>query len=162
MQDYKIGTFVSHRSDGICKIVSIEEINGKPFYKLESTGDFHNIVYSPVDSQNQPFRNLITKQETDDLLKYMTTITNFVVESSKKRRELFKSLLYSNDPKKLVFLLKNLYLYKLDKERKNQFLSQEDKYIYKRVKKLLGEEFSIVLNINQEEADNKIKSFIIR
>ena len=48
MQDYKIGTFVSHRSDGICKIVSIEEINGKPFYKLESTGDFHNIVYSPV------------------------------------------------------------------------------------------------------------------
>ena len=92
----------------------------------------------------------------------MTTITNFVVESSKKRRELFKSLLYSNDPKKLVFLLKNLYLYKLDKEKKNQFLSQEDKYIYKRVKKLLGEEFSIVLNINQEEADNKIKSFIIR
>ena len=63
---------------------------------------------------------------------------------------------------KVRLILKNLYLYKLDKERKNQFLSQEDKYIYKRVKKLLGEEFSIVLNINQEEADNKIKSFIIR
>lgn len=153
MKKYEVGTYVSHKSEGICKIISIIDINGSSFYKLESKNNFHNIVYSPVDKEEQPFRDLITKEEITQLLDYMKSIKNFNVDSSKKRRETFKEFLYSNDPKKLIYLFKSLYLYKILKEEKNQILSQEDKFIYKKAHSLLNDEFSLVLNLDSSDVN---------
>lgn len=151
--DFKVGDFVFHKSDGLCKIVAIEDRDGENFYKLVTVSNFHDIIYCALNSNNYSFRELMSKQDIDKLLAYVKTINTYVdAPTSKKRRERFKELLYSNDPMKLGFLAKSISIFKKQREEKNQTLSQEDRFIYKKVYHFLTSEIAVVLNIKEEEA----------
>ena len=55
---------------------------------------------------------------------------------------------------KLGFLAKSISIFKKQREDKNQTLSQEDRFIYKKVHHFLESEISLVLNIKEEEVAN--------
>lgn len=153
--EFNVGDFVFHRSDGLCKIISIEDREGESFYKLETVSNFHDIIYCPINTDNHSFRRLMSKEEIENLIAYVKTITTYTdAPTSKKRREKFKELLYSNNPMKLGFLAKSISIFKKQREDKNQTLSQEDRFIYKKVHHFLESEISLVLNIKEEEVSN--------
>ena len=75
---FRIGDYVAHYKEGVCEVVNIGKIDmgssDKEYYTLKPVYDAAGTVYTPVDNKREQIRQLITKEEAENLIKEMSEI----------------------------------------------------------------------------------------
>lgn len=152
---FKKGDFVVNANNGICEITDIVTMNmsgtDKEYYLLVPINEQTAKVYIPVDTASQRIRLVMNKTDALELIESIKDIDEAYIENEKEREKTYKEALNSRDPKRLVGIIKTLYLRRqkrLDAGKKSTAV--DDRY-FKLAENHLHNELAFALNVNKEE-----------
>ena len=152
---FKKGDFVVNTNNGICEIKDVVTINmsgtDKEYYLLIPINEQSAKVYVPVDLSTQRIRLAMNKDEALSLIESIPDIHETYIENEKERERTYKEALNSRDPKRLVGIIKTLYLRRqkrLDAGKKNTAV--DDRY-FKLAENHLYNELAFALEIDKSE-----------
>ena len=162
--EFKKDDCVMYKNAGVCHIIDIEaqSMDGENeilYYKLKPTSDINSTYYVPVASGEEKLRYLLTKEEVLSLIETMPTSEDEIEvwsDNRRERREMYAQILKGNDQKAILQLISALYSRKQSSEMRGKKFSAMDESVMKNAESLMLQEFSIVLNMPQEE----VKKFI--
>ena len=93
---FRIGDYVAHYKEGVCEVVNIGKIDmgssDKEYYTLKPVYDAAGTVYTPVDNKREQIRQLITKEEAENLIKEMSEIDTIGVTNEKQREAMYRQV----------------------------------------------------------------------
>ena len=152
---FKKGDFVVNTNNGICEIKDVVTMNmsgtDKEYYLLIPINAQTAKVYVPVDLSSQRIRLAMNKDEALSLIESIPDIHETYIENEKERERTYKEALNSRDPKRLVGIIKTLYLRRqkrLDAGKKNTAV--DDRY-FKLAENHLYNELAFALEIDKSE-----------
>ena len=157
---FEKGNFVINTNNGICEITDIitMDMSGIPkeYYVLVPIDESTAKVYIPFDIASQRIRLAMTKEDAFTFIKEIKDIDEAYIENEKEREKTYKEALTSRDPKRLVGIIKTLYLRRqerLDAGKKNTAI---DERYFKLAENHLHSELAFALNINKQEVTKLI------
>lgn len=152
---FKKGDFVVNTNNGLCEIKDVVTMNmsgtDKEYYLLVPINEQTAKVYVPVDLSTQRIRLAMNKDEALSLIESIPDIHETYIENEKERERTYKEALNSRDPKRLVGIIKTLYLRRqkrLDAGKKNTAV--DDRY-FKLAENHLHNELAFALEIDKSE-----------
>ena len=152
---FKKGDFVVNTNNGLCEIKDVVTMNmsgtDKEYYLLVPINEQTAKVYVPVDLSTQRIRLAMNKDEALSLIESIPDIHETYIENEKERQRTYKEALNSRDPKRLVGIIKTLYLRRqkrLDAGKKNTAV--DDRY-FKLAENHLHNELAFALEIDKSE-----------
>ena len=118
---YQIGEFVVKRIKGVCKIEDITNPDfvrdhKKMYYQLTPLLDGGAKIYVPVDSEDESLRRIMTEDEAENLIHKIPQITETWVHNEKERERNYKDAIHSNNPERLIGIIKLLHHRKKDRQ----------------------------------------------
>ena len=160
---FKIGDYVVYGIDGVCRVGAVGPItmmNGetteKPYYTLVPVYAEGSTVYSPVSNQKVVMRKILTREETNDLIKDIPGMKPLDVPDEKSREKVYKSAIQSCDCRELVRLIKTVYFRKEHRlSRGKKSTAVDEKYYHAAQDQLYGE-LAIPLQIDR----SKVREYI--
>lgn len=163
---FKVGDYVVHGRNGVCKIDDITHVDitgadkSQLYYILVPIHSKSSKIFYPVDSDKVIMRIVISKKEAQNLISEIKDIEPIEIENERQRENQYKEEIGSCDCHRLIGVIKALM--ERNRERMEQgkratFL--DDRYL-KEAKKTLLDEFSIALGININDVENYILSNI--
>lgn len=158
-REYKVNDLVIHKNEGLCKIIEIVTMANKEYYKMliENKKD-NTTIYLPISKKDEMLVEVMSKEDADDLLRYMKSLEEKIVESTKERRGDYAKKLASGDKRDLVYIVKYLYLLKQDKDLKNVKLGEQDTITYLKASDMLFDELSVVYGVSRDKVEEYIKN----
>ena len=163
---FKIGEYVVHGRNGVCKITDIAHIDidgvdkEQLYYILVPIHLEESRIYHPVGSDRVVMRPVLTKKELEQIVAGVPDIEPIWIENERQRETKYKEAINSCDCRQWISVIKALY------ERNQERMAQgkritfvDDKYM-KEAKKNLYDEFSVVLNISQDDVEEYIANHI--
>lgn len=152
--NFKIGDLVIHCREGLAKISSISEVDGRQFYIVISQRQGNETIYVPVDRADLIVRPLMNANEADAILEYMRGIDLEFNRNTKQRRDLYKKKLSSGDVYELSYLFRQYQLCKKYPEEVK--LGQVDIDMLSYATDNLLDEFALSYNVPRD----KIEEFV--
>lgn len=152
--NFKIGDLVIHCREGLAKISSISEVDGRQFYIVISQRQGNETIYVPVDRADLIVRPLMNAKEADAILEYMRGIDLEFNRNTKQRRDLYKKKLSSGDVYELSYLFRQYQLCKKYPEEVK--LGQVDIDMLSYATDNLLDEFALSYNVPRD----KIEEFV--
>lgn len=153
----EVGKIMAHKSHGICKIVEVLQIGGLDYYKLVPSIDDTMSIFVPISKENELLREVLTKDQADELVSYMKTIDDEIVEDTKERRDAFHKKLLSGDLHDIAYLCRKLYLLKQSKGDTHTKFCITDSTMFEKAHKLLFDELAVAYSIDR----NHIEEYIV-
>lgn len=154
--NFKIGDLVIHCREGLAKISSISEVDGRDFYLVISQRQGNETIYVPVDRADLIVRPLMNEKEADEILEYMRGISLEFNRNTKQRRDLYKKKLSSGDVYELSYLFRQ---YQLCKKFPDEVkLGQVDIDMLSYATNNLLDEFALSYNVPREKVEEFIYS----
>ena len=161
---FKKGNFVISTSNGICEIQDILTMNmsgtAKEYYLLVPVSEPTAKVYIPVDVAENRIRLVMTKEEAWDIIKEISTIENIWIENEKEREKTYKEALASRDPKRLIGIIKTLYLRKKERTDAGKKNTAVDERYFKLAENQLHGELAFALGEEKQNVGKIIKEHI--
>lgn len=162
---FEIGSYVSYRADGVCKIADIREesfgVLAEPtlYYVLHPKHDEKSIFFVPTNNEIlvAKMRPLLTKDEIVSLIKKVSERPLEWIPDPKPRANFFKSILSEGERGELVYLVRLLRVHTGAMQAQGKKVYATDDSAAKRAAQLLFAEFSMVFPI---ESPNDISDFI--
>ena len=159
---YNVGELIVYGSTGVCRVVEIAPSN-RPnmskdtlYYTLEPLYQ-DGIIYVPVDNDKVFIRNVISKEQAEQIIDMIPGIEAEECRvSNKQLAEQYKAAFASHNCADLVELIVSIYNKKQYVQAHHRQLGQMDVRYMKRAEELLYGEFAIALNIPKE----KVQSYI--
>jgi len=154
---FKINDVLVYGTQGVCKIVDIEEksISGtkKKYYVLKPSDEKGPTIFAPVDNEHvlKKMRKLLSKKEIDNLIDSMPDKDPTWISNENERKEQYKSIIASGDHLELIKLIKALYAHKKAREADGRRLHMSDERFFKEAEQLLYDEFQYVLNLHSKD-----------
>ncbi len=155
---HNIGDTVVYGLSGVMRIVYVtdEKIGGslRKYYVLASDGSGISArTFVPVDNEAlvSQMRPLLTKEEIYDILHNIERYPEPEwIEDSRARHESFKAIMESGDRGRIIAMIRSIYKTGLrrNEEGKKNYLSDES--LMNKAERILYREFSIVLEIPEE------------
>lgn len=163
---FKIDDYIMYGMTGVCKVMDITNerfTNGikKEYYVLNPIYSNNTIIKIPVDNERIAMRKILSKEEITLLISDINNGEVLFIEDDKKRNEQFKSMLKTGKCEELLTIIRSLYLDRKNKQAIGKKLSKGDDEIIQIAEKLLSEEFSVILDISQQEVTDYIKEQIV-
>ena len=163
---FKVGQKVYSQTSGVCVISLMEKknfgIGEKEYLVLESIFKKQSLkTFIPADKADTQLRNLITKKEAKDLLKYIKTAERVWESDPKVRRQKFEDMYKSKDLKTICQLIKSLYLQNEELKKIKKSLSMLDKDFLDKLQTDIIEEMSLVFEISLEESKELLEKSLI-
>ncbi len=152
---YQIGDKVVYGNIGVCIVMDISELdfmdNGKEYYTLRPYYEENKVIYSPVDSQKQKLRPMITKEEAEAFIVKLPTIEPGNYANEKERKEAYRDAILSGSMDKWASMIH--YIYRKEQERmaKGQRISAHYMEELKGIEKLLLGELAAALDISMDD-----------
>ena len=146
----QVGEYIIYRRD-VCKIAEIKKnhFNNNDYYLLIPIDDESLHIDVPVDNKLGYLRDLISKEEIDNIITKIPTIDVIVSDDNRLEAE-YKNLLSEGTHENLVKIIKTTYLRNKDRIDNKKKISDKDNHYFELAEKYLYNEFSIVLNMNYE------------
>jgi len=147
---FQIDEYVVHLTGGICRVKDIAplEMSGadksRNYYFLVPLKNQSSKVYVPVDNDSA-IRRIYSQHEARTLLEEIPSIQETVIENDKMRENIYKEVIKSNDLRKLVGILKNLYVRKQKRIDEGKKVTATDEKYYKIAEENLLSELSFAL-----------------
>ena len=162
---FKIADKVVYGETGVCLIEDICEKEflknqRKMYYVLRPIFSNGNLIYSPIENSKVPMRNIISKQEAEELVKSIPYIINNMQEYTEITVNDYKNEIISHSPQKLVELTARIYNRKKAVQLYKKRLNAIDEKYMKIAENLLFGELAEALGINIEEVQNYIAKTI--
>jgi len=155
---HKAGDFVSYKQNGICKIKGIFKgefafLGEKQYYELSPIYDPKTVIFVPLDSPEllSGMQHILSKDEIDSIIKESESKESLWIDDQKERAKAFQNILMGKDRAKILWIVKNLSLYKIKLEEEKKKLYASDARILEAAQKAITEEFAFVLGIKREE-----------
>lgn len=158
---FTVNQTVIHRREGLAEIVSTALISGKEYYLLKAARGDGETIYVPGDSSQSIIRPVMSVEEADELLNYMSNVELEYTSNTKQRRDFYKKMLNSGEIKDIAFLAMQLRIYDLsDHECENPEikLGVMDIDMLAKADRILMDELSLTYNFDRE----KIKDFVFK
>lgn len=146
---YKIGDYVVYKRD-VCIIKDIVE----NYYVLNLIDD--NTLTIKVLFKSDLLRNIITKEESENLIKSIPNIEIININDKLLEKE-YKRLLSTGNLEDLVKIIKTTYLRNENRIINNKKIGEKDDNYFKKAERFLYNELSISLNKTYEETKEYIK-----
>lgn len=153
---YKVGECVLYGQEGVCRIVEIVTRKianqDKLYYQLMPL-DNHITILVPVDQKqsNAKMRQVLSKDDIYDLIKTMPDNETIWIKDKNVRKQKYNEIINKGNHKQLVQLIKTLYLNKQEQINKGKKFHLQDQYLLEVAEKILYDEFSVTLEIKQNE-----------
>lgn len=109
---YQTGDWVVKANIGLCRVENIaplDETSDALYYTLIPMDEKSRLLI-PVDRAGSSIRRVLTAQEAWELIRSIPEIPQTAVENEKQREQCYRTALKSNDPQKLIAVIKALYL----------------------------------------------------
>ena len=151
-----IGKVMVHKAHGICTIKEILQIGGNDYYKLVPSFDEGMSIFVPISKEKEFLREVIDKNQADDLVDYMNNLDDSIIDDSKERRDSFHKKLSSGDLKEIAYMCYKLYLLKKAKLNSNAKFCLTDSVMFDKAHKMLFDELALAYKMDR----NKIVDYI--
>lgn len=156
---YKVGMFVSYRSEGVCvlseirrqKFGTLNEL--KDFYILSPIKDPNSKLFVPADNECllAKMRPLCSAEDVNLLVKSLHGKSFDWIESSRPRSNFFREILSEGKRDSLILLIHTLNKREEELAKDGKHVTQGDMTALARAKKMLVDEFSVTTNIKTEQ-----------
>ncbi|MBU5314880.1 CarD family transcriptional regulator [Clostridium bornimense] len=162
---FKIGDYIMYGVTGVCKVTDIIKEkyfnNEEDYYVLEPVyATTETIIKIPVANKKVFMRNIISKEDIDNLIEEMPLEKEVWIDDERERNYKFKSMVRSGDYKQWSTLIKTIFLKREEKKLEGKKITQEDERLFKSAEKLLNEEIATILHILPDEVPKYIQSNI--
>lgn len=159
---FRVGEYVVYASNEVCVYSGIVTkcFDGKnkiDYCMLEPVYSHNSAYYVPCDKIGEKIRPVLSKEEISETV---DRATGKVMEwnSDKNARKLeFNAILKSNDFEKIFIMLKTIYEKKNALESKGKKLFAVDERTFSEAERLIRQEFSIVLDIKENEVEGYVQ-----
>ena len=152
---FAVNDIVMYKQSGICKILDIcEKKFGKEtrqYYVLCPQDDPNTTIYCPIDAPSDIMRYLLTKDEVLQLIEEMPDEETAWIENDRLRKEKQAEILRERDHKRLIRMIKALYLKREEQQKAGKHFHTADEKAMEEAEKILYQEFAQVLDIAQDE-----------
>lgn len=158
---FKVNDYIMYGRTGVCQVTEIRNgesmgNTGTDYYVLNPVFEKNSVIMTPVDNEKILMREVVSKQEILSMIDLISNEDTEWIDDDKIRNEKFKSSIKAGICEDWIRLIKAIHLQMEEKKSIGKKISQMDEGILKEVKKLLYEEFSLVLEIPTEEVENII------
>lgn len=152
---FSVGEYVIYASTGVCKIDDIRKENfggeRKSYYILKPVYLANSTIYAPVGSSEEKMKNVISKEEVEQLIGTMPEEEIIWIDDDNQRKEKFTDIVRHGDRHELIRLLKSLHHKQKEKLASGRKFHSADERIMKDAEKILFEEFALALKIKPED-----------
>lgn len=159
---FEKGSFVVNANNGICEISDIVTMNmsgeEKEYYVLVPIDEKTAKVFLPVDIAEKRIRLAMKEDEAWQLIKEIRTVDEAYVENEKEREKIYKEAINSRDPKRLISIIKTLYLRRQKRMDAGKKTTAVDERYFKLAENHLHSELAFSLGVNKKEVDEIIRS----
>ncbi len=161
---YQVGDYVVKSATGICKVMDVVHPDfvsdrKKLYYLLTPLADPNANLYVAVDKTEGCMRSVMTAQEANELIRKIPSIQVTWIANEREREQNYKDALQSNDPERLIGVIKLLHQRKETRERQGKKTTSVDERYFKRAEDLLYAELETSLHKNHEEIYELIRTF---
>lgn len=159
---FEKGEYVVYGSTGVCEVMDITTMDweGVPkdrlYYVLHPYAQKEGRIFTPVDSQKNVIRRIISKKEADILIEDIPSIDEFKISNDKLREEKYKECLKSCECREWIRIIKTLYLRRQERLANGKKITAMDSRYFKQAEENLYSELSISLNIPKEQMEKYI------
>ena len=161
---FKINDVIIHGTEGICKIIGIEEqvINGICIqcFVLKPEDGRNLTIYIPTKNQKllAKMRKISSKKEVDSLIDSLSDSTTDWIEDVNERKLVYSKILSDRSPAALVAMIKALHFQEENQAFKGKQLRMSDKRFLKDAEQLLYNEWQYVLKMDRAELTTYIST----
>lgn len=164
---YQIGDTVVCGSNGVCTVEEIGPLSimgrsarHRKFYTLRPYYDETGKVYLPVDCDEASIRPALTKVEVEQLMAEMDDLEQIWISDEKKREAEYKSAVNSSDPRKLIRIIKTMYLRKQSRLESGKKSTAIDERYFRIAENRLYEEMALALGIEKDDVKDYIRNYL--
>lgn len=161
---FKVGDYIVHGRNGVCKVVDITHLDmsgvdkDQLYYALVPMKSEDSKIFYPVDSDKVVMRSVVTKDQAKNLVSEIKDIEPMRIENDRQREAKYKEALVSCDCKQLICIIKTMYARNKERIAKGKRITYVDDRYLKEAKQNLNDEFSIALGIEPREVEKYIKA----
>ena len=147
---YSIGDYVVKSNEGVCRIEervrmkSFDQVE-RPYFLLVPVSDPRAKLYIPDTEEYRDVRPVMTKEEALLLISRVNEIACTKIDNDKLREKTYKEALHSNNPEKLVGIIKSLFLRGEERKGAGKKVTVVDDRCFKAAENALYSELSFVL-----------------
>lgn len=161
---YQTGDYIVKLANGVCKIEDIvhpDFVNDKKklYYLLVPLSDEKSRLYVPIDKVDETVRMVMTKEEAETLLKKIPEINEAWIKNDKEREQNYKNAIQSNNPEKLVGIIKLIYQRKKSRQEQGKRSTVIDGKYFDIAENLLYSELELVMKKSKKEIVEIIKTY---
>lgn len=149
---YKIGDYVVYKRE-VCKISGIVNnyfSSGKQYYIMHQIDDESLSINVPPDNKLGLLRNVISKEEAEELINKIYHISPIEVNDKMIDNE-YRNLMNSMQLEDLIKIIKTTYLRNDERIKNGKKAGDKDNNYFKKAEKILYNELSVSLNMSYEE-----------
>lgn len=160
---YSIGEFIMKTTNGVCEIKDIVDREfldtKKQYYQLAPLSDQHAVLYVPVNRTDDSIRSVMTTEEAEALISRIPLIEESWVNNEKERERRYKEAIRSNDPEKLVGMIKLIYQRKKTRHEQGKKTTVVDGRYFEMAEKLLYSELEFAMKKSKDEVQELIREY---
>lgn len=113
----------------------------------------------PIDKLDETTRTVMTEDEAEDLLKRIPEINEVWIRNDKEREQNYKNAIQSNNPEKLVGIIKLIYQRKKNRREQGKKSTVIDGKYFDIAENLLYSELELVMKKSRNEIVEIIKTY---
>lgn len=161
---YQVGDQVLYGVNGVCSIVAREHRNVDrrrvEYFVLEPIHQPEARFYVPTQNPAavKKLQHILTVPELEALLSSEQAHQNMWIPDENQRKLRYKELINGYDRAALLSMIGTLYHHRQLQVQAGRKFHQCDENFLRDAQKLLESEFSLVLNISQDQIESYIKS----
>lgn len=159
---YQVGDFIVKAANGICEVKDIVnpdfvDDDKKLYYELQPLSDSKTVLYVSTDRDDGSMRAVITEEEAENLIRMIPTIDEPWINNERERERNYKEAIKSNEPEKLIGIIKLIYQRKKTRQEQGKKTTMVDKQYFDKAENLLYSELELVLKKSRDEIYDQIK-----
>lgn len=161
---FEKGSFVVNANNGICAVSDIIIMNmtgeEKEYYVLVPIEEKTAKVFLPVDIAEKRIRSVMKKEDAWKLIREIKVVDETLVENEKEREKIYKEAISSRDPKRLISVMKTLYIRRRERLEAGKKTTVVDERYFKLAENQLYNELAFSLGVQKSEVNQIIEDNI--
>ena len=161
---FEKGSFVVNANNGICEVSDIIMMNmtgeEKEYYVLVPIEEKTAKVFLPVDIAEKRIRPTMKKEDAWKLIREIRAVDETLVENEKEREKIYKEAINSRDPKRLISVMKTLYIRRRERLEAGKKTTVVDERYFKLAENQLYNELAFSLGVQKSEVNQIIEDNI--
>lgn len=167
MDKFEKGEKVLYSINGVCEITDItERFFGKTvmrYYVLKPISNNEATLFVPVNNENlvRKMKRLMTQPQLDEVLNAVSSKDVEWNSNEAVRKEEFRNTISFGNVSEILILLKSIWIHGRMQNSKGRKLHISDEMYLREAEKIIKEEISTVIGVEQDEVIPYIKNKIL-